>query len=408
MSLVTFLLQVSPFCAIFFLYLSWNQWRLSRPPRVWKKNSMFNSLAVQYCSDYLGQMYSPTVWAFSPLIHTLYFARWPQMSYAVKIEHLEVSDGGIVGILWPRDSSQCRDIQLTTQSPIVLFITNPLVQDKSFYPYIEVAFQGGYRPAVFIHKESDMLSKLPHLLKRSHEANSNNSNSGNRTGLYVGEVVDYLRHKYPESLCYVVGLSYGNATVFQYLTSDANSRGISGAACISPAWRKGQTAVTVSKNIQNRVSDGAPNRGPKVVTVESNSSQINPSQNWKSDIQGRFYCGRPPEIKIESLDHLTVMPNETFTRFRRLLVPTIVLYSKDDPMLNAEERGRLAAMWRYSELLLVVETTSGGHVGFLQDFHPQSWSANLVFQYFDAVGKFRDATVAKSINGHTTYNGLSI
>ncbi len=379
MSFIVFLLEISPFCAVICLYLSWNQWKTSKSPRVMNKNSIFNSLAVQYCGDVLKRPYRPTAWAFSPLIHTAYSAHWPRQKSTMKMEYLEVSNGGIVGIIWSQAQSQY--IAITEHSPIVVFITNPLVPDNCFQPYIEAARRNGFRPALFLCQESKQLQKIQESFTGSLDVNYNHRTKHEYD---FGEAIDYIRDKYPRSLVYVVALSYGNATLFKFLTTDSKSRNVTGAACISPAWQK----ETARPQFLNHATQNG--FGPS-------KNRESPPWNYSSILRKltrHRYFSHPSEEHLQSVE----LPNEVFGRFKRLLTPTVVIYSKDDPLVSAEDRNRLAGLWRNSELLLVVETANGGHAGFLQGFSPQSWAANLVFQYFDAVGKFRDATVAKSLN----------
>ena len=377
MSFLVFLLELSPLCAIFYLYLSWNQKRASKPPRCSYKKSLFNSLAVQYCSDLLRKPYRPTIWAFSPILHTAYCRHWSDGAGSSNTEYLQVKSFGLVGICWPQLQHERHGVkvELTKLSPIVVFITDPLVLDNSVQPFIDGAFKSGFRPTVFLPQDCQHLPKVrqnsPILLSKRTDNQAD-----------FGESIEYINSRYPDALLYIVGLSFGNATLFQFITENINRYSINGVASISPIWNQSKSEPPVLKMNNNTVDtaedlDDVPKANFPLTASASKDKRVS------------FECDRISK----GLTSLTDMPNDVFGKFKRLGVPMMVLYSRDDPTYSSDQISRVGGMWKNSDLLVVVETSSGGHVGFLKDFRPSSWAAELVFQYFDAVGKFKDATI---------------
>ncbi len=375
MDILVFLLEVSPFCAIVYLYLYWNQCKSTKTPRVNYKKSLFNQLAVEYCSSFLKQPYCPTVWAFTPRFHSVYSTLFPKAPRVFNTEYLEASSCGLVGIVWPH----CGEISLDSYSPIVIFVSSPLCYglDKSLQPYIDAALQNGFRPAVFLPQESQCLPQIREpFLQHPTYCDGNISSEGAESDL--GEVIEYINNKHPKSLIYIVGISYGNVTLMRFLAASEMSHYIAGAASVSPTWHKQSSGTAVSKPCQ----------------AEKPRRKLSSSQNLVSMFR-RFAFKRSVSFQEDCNNNLNsiTLPTEMFGRLKRILSPVIVIYSKDDPFISAEERNRVGGLWKNSDFLMTVETSNGGHVGFFQGLKPQSWAALLVFQYFEAVGKFRDATV---------------
>ena len=374
MSLLTILLELSPVCAILYLCLVWNRSKYSRPPNVFLKKSLFNSLAVQYCDEYLRKPYLPTIWAFSPRIHSTYFALKPMMPAAGKTEYLEVKDGKLVGISWPE-----HDTKLRQDSPIVMFIPSPFSDDNNVQPFVETAFKHGFRPTVFRHRNSKMLPRL-------RPASESTSFSHEQYIDYVedwrdlAEAVLYIAYKYPMSSLYLISLSYGSTMLLKFLVYDERSRLLKGVASISPAW----TALTYPYSNFRLVTDQPRHYG----------STLSRSVSLDS------FTSRPSRRRIQSLhrdriqDLSTTLPIEVFAMLKRLSIPMLMIFSKDDPVLSTDDKYRIAGVCKSSDLLLAVETANGGHTGFLQGVMPESWAAKLVFLYFEAVEKFKEATVA--------------
>ena len=339
------------------------------------KKSLFNSLAVQYCDELLRQPYVPTIWAFSPRIHSSYFSFKPMGSPSGKTEYLEVKNGRLVGISWPALDS---NIRIQQNSPVVMFIPNPFSEDNSIWPFIETSFRHGFRPSVFHHRNSKTLPRLRHA----------SESTGLDHRLRIGDVEDwkdlaeavqYVANKFPVSPLYLVGLSYGCTVLLKFLAYDARSRCVKGVVTVSPAW------TTLSY----------PFSSLKPVTghLKPNGSSFNHSLSLDSFIN-KLSRRRNQPIYSERAQHLsTTLPIEVFAMLKKLTIPMLMIYSTDDPVLSSDDKCRIRGAWKNSELLLVVETAIGGHSGFLQGLIPESWAAKLVFLYFDAVQTFKDATV---------------
>eukprot|EP00112_Aurelia_sp_Birch-Aquarium-sp1_P022921 Seg6632.1 transcript_id=Seg6632.1/GoldUCD/mRNA.D3Y31 product="Protein ABHD1" protein_id=Seg6632.1/GoldUCD/D3Y31 len=377
MSLVTLLLELSPLCAILYFYLFWNQRKTSRPPYVSFKKSLFNSLAVQYCQEMLCRPYVPTIWAFSPRLHTAYFTKWPKSSIDTKTEYLEVSNGKIIGISWP-NLEQDANNNLRDSSPIVIVLCNPLQNDNSIQPFLEVAVKNGFRLSVFLHRESTSIPKLP-TCEENTVLQSDIPYEETEDYSDFCEAVLYMSSKYPNSSLYAISISYGSPTLFKFLTTDARAKILKGAASISPAWHKQKYNYSLQAAVE---SEPSRSRGRLVhsQSVDSLLSKIT---------RRECYVSR----RIPGAHRSTTLSTEAFGRFKRLSVPMMIVYSKDDPVYSSEDRSRLSGVWKNSDVLVVVETNKGGHAGFLQGFKPESWAAVLVFQYFEAVEKFKDATI---------------
>ena len=375
MSLLTILLELSPLCAILYIYLLWNKLRYSKPPNVFLKKSLFNSLAIQYCDDMLRKPYVPTIWAFSPRIHSSYFSFKRMVSPSGTTEYLEVKGGRIVGISWPALDSNSRIHQ---NSPVVMFIPSPFSEDNSIWPFIETSSRHGFRPSIFQHRNSETLPRLRHA--------SESSSFDHRLRIgYVedwkdlAEAVQYVANKFPVSSLYLVSLSYGGTVLLKFLAYDARSRCIKGVVTVSPAW----------STLSYPFSSLKPVKG----NLKPNASSFHHSLSLDS-FKKLLSRRRSQPVYSERFQHLsTTLPIEVFAMLKKLTVPMLMIYSTDDPVLSSDDKCRIRGAWKNSELLLVVETAIGGHSGFLQGLIPESWAAKLVFLYFDAVETFKDATV---------------
>ena len=373
MSLLTILLELSPVCAILYLCLLWNRAKYSRPPNVFLKKSLFNSLAVQYCDEYLRKPYLPTIWAFSPRIHSTYFAMKPIMPAAGKTEYLEVKNGRLVGISWPGHGAKLRQ-----DSPIVMFIPSPFSDDNNVQPFVETALKHGFRPTVFRHRNSKM---LPRLRPASESTGLNHEQYVDYVDDWrdLAEAVLYIACKYPMSSFYLIGLSYGSTMLLKFLVYDERSRLLKGVASVSPAW----TALSYPYSSFKPVTD-----------------QLRPyGSTFHRSFSLDSFISRPSRRKLQPLrrdrfqDLSTTLPIEVFGMLKKLSVPMLMIFSRDDPVLSTDDKYRIAGVCKSSDLLLVVETANGGHTGFLQGVMPESWAAKLVFLYFEAVEKFKEATV---------------
>ena len=376
MSLFTILLELSPFCAILYFYMLWNRTKHSKPPNVFLKESLFNSIAVQYCDEFLRKPYVPTVWAFSPQLHSKYFAFKPTMSTQNRTEYLEVKNGRLVGITWPKVDTSFR---IRADSPVVMFIPDPLSADNSVQPFIETAFKHGFRPSVFHHRNSE---KLPRLRHASESITSDHGKGIDYVDDWkdLAEAVLYIANKFPVSSLYLVSLSYGSTMLLKFLVYDnAGSRFVKGVATVSPAW----TALTYPCSPFKPVTNQPRRKGKPLrhsISLDSFLSKLTRRRNQQVHRE-RFQ------------DVSTALPIEVFALLKKLAVPMLMIFSRDDPVLTSNDKYRIEGMWKNSELLLVVETANGGHAGFLQGLLPESWAANLVFVYFEAVEKFKEATV---------------
>ena len=380
MSLITILLELSPLCAILYLYLFWNQRKTSKPPYVSFKKSLFNSLAVQYCREILWKPYVPTFWAFSPKLHTAYFTKWSKPSIGTKTEYLEVGNGRIIGISWP-NLEQDANNNLSDGSPIVIVICNPLEIDNSIKPFLDAALKNGFRPSVFLHKDSKLIPKLPNRSEENVALQSDVPWEETEDYLDFFEAVLYISCKYPKSALFAISISYGSPTLFKFLTADSRAKILKGAASISPAWHKQKYNYSLQTAVDSESSRSRRRR--RLVHSQSLDSLLGKITRRK------VYDNR----RIPGAHRSTTLSTEIFGRFRRLSVPMIIVYSKDDPVYSSEDRSRLSGVWKNSDLSVVVEANAGGHAGFLQGLKPESWAAVLVFQYFEAVEKFKDATI---------------
>ncbi|XP_065058868.1 protein ABHD1-like [Rhopilema esculentum] len=375
MSILCFLLELSPLCAIVYFYLFWTQRKSSRLPNVSCKKSLFNSLVVQYCSDLLTKPYVPTIWAFLPKIQSVFFllrSKWPLES---KTEYLEVKNGRLIGITWPKDKEELRKIA-SEERPVVLFIGSPDTDSNNFHPYIEAAYKYRFRPSIFINSNSQKLPRLRHASE-----NSRLKAGCEETDDYqdLAEAVLYITNKFPYSSLYIVSISFGCPTLLKFLASDARSKRLKAAAVVSPAWHKMKYPTMPVR--------------PNGELPKPSSSKVKHSQSldsfFRKVTKSRYYSGSQGSI----LHRSTTLPNEVFSRLKRFSVPLLVVFSNDDKILAPDDKARIGGAWKNSEMMLVVETYVGGHAGFMQGFVPVCWAANLVFQYFEATEKFKQATI---------------
>lgn len=373
MSLFTILLELSPLCAIVYLYLFWNRRRSSRRPRIFYRKSLFNSLAVQYCDDLLGKPYIPSLWAFSPTVHTKYFAMKPACPYQSRTEYLEVKDGRLIGISWPKlDANRT----VCHQSPVVMFLPNPLSNDNSIQPLIEGAVRNGFRPCLFLHRRSNALPRLRHA-SESKGLDCNPDSDDVDDWKDLAEAVLYVATKLPVSSLFLVSQSYGSPTLLKFLAYDARSRFLKGVACVSPAWNtlKYMSLAAIT------------NHDHQIASTLKHSLSFDSFFRPKPSRRN----GNKQSCSTQSLS--TTLPLEIFAKLKKLTIPMLTIYSKDDPLLSSDNRYRIGGAWKNSDVLLVVETATGGHSGFLEGLTPESWAARLVFLYFEAVDKFKEATI---------------
>lgn len=375
MSLIAILLELSPICAIFYLFLFWTRRKSSRPPNVFCKKSLFNSLAVQYCDDLLSKPYVPTLWAFSPRIHSTYFAVKPAWPIDCKTEYLEVQDGRLLGILWPKLGASTG---AKLHMPVVIFVTDPLANDNRIQPYIEAAVKHGSRPSVFLHRRSKALPRLRHASECSSLDRSYSSDDMD-DWKDLGEVVTYIASKFPVAPLYLVSLSYGCPTLLKFLAYNAKSRFLKGVACVSPVWNTFKPSYLSLTQLPDQ--------------SKPSGASFKHSISFDSFFRGLSRCRNHSAQLDRSRRHATTLPTEVFSKLKKLTIPMLIIFSSDDPLLSSDSKYRIGGAWKNSELLLVVETFSGGHAGFLEGLAPDSWAAKLVFLYFEAVDKFKEATI---------------
>ena len=339
------------------------------------KKTLFNSLAVQYCDELLGKPYVPSIWAFSPRIHSTYFALKPKLPSANKTEYLEMRDGRLIGISWPKLEPSTG---ITHRSPVVMFIPNPISSDNSIQPFIENAIQHGFRPSIFLHRNSKCLPRLRHA-SESKGLNQGQCVEDGEDWKDLAEAILYVANNSPLSSLYLISLSYGSTTLLKFLAYDSRSRFLKGVASVSPVWSALNYPYVSLK--------------PLTGQSHANGDAIKHSVSHDSFFH-RMSRRRRHAGHRESFQRLsTTLPIEVFAKLKKLAIPMLMIFSRDDPLLSSDSKYRIGGAWKNSDLLLVVETASGGHAGFMEGLTPESWAAKLVFLYFEAVDKFKKATI---------------
>jgi hypothetical protein len=84
----------------------------------------------------------------------------------------------------------------------------------------------------------------------------------------------------------------------------------------------------------------------------------------------------------------------TGARLEHLRVPARVLLASDDPMIPADDLGRLAA----SSRLWILRTRYGGHCGFIDNWGGASYADRFMLEQFQQFEREGRAAPSKSAN----------
>ncbi|KAG9351630.1 hypothetical protein JZ751_022881, partial [Albula glossodonta] len=370
---------------------------------------------LQRCGSF-AQL-SPTPWPWGdPHIQTLSSLVGPlKDSAGVRFarDHLQVRDGGVVGLDWAvgLKVEQQRGVKRHSSCPpVLILIPNSWGRvTPHLLRLCALALQQGFYPVVF-HRRGQ--GDCPLVTPRFQEF-------GDPSDLI--QAVTYIRNRHPTSALVAVSEGSGSGLLLSYLGECGSSSYFTAAACLSPVlqgrmWFEMplpplyRWAVLLYRKIQLSRYAGALSAVMDVEQLLHCSSQrdleaiifcserssghagISGGQREKFANGGSGGQSKGRAVQKEWDDYWE--RNEPLRDADEVAVPVLCLCSLDDPLLPPTSALPMP-LFRNSPFFLLALTPHGGHCGFAsgeEDGEQRDgaalWSHRVVLEYFQVIGDF--------------------
>ncbi|GJR33307.1 embryogenesis-associated protein EMB8-like protein [Tanacetum coccineum] len=334
---------------------------------------------VSKCSLLHGR-YLATPWLSSPHIQTILLnavVKTPKFIY--KRELFRTSDGGTIALDWLMNSDvvetsfQVKGTSTAADIPLLILIPG-LTSDQNSAYIKEIAYKmakHGWNVVVSNHRG---LGGVPLTSECFYTAGKSDD---------LGEVVNYLHRKQPETPLYALGTSLGANILVKYLGEDGVKVPLVGAVSISNPWDLliGDRFYTrgIMQRFYNRVL-GNSLKGAAKLHQETyarlsdwegieKSRSIRDFNNYSARIAGNF----------ETIDafHRWASSARLVTN---VSVPLFCLNAIDDPVCTDE-----AIPWdeiRKNKNVVLATTEHGGHIAYFEGISGKSlWWIRVVEEY---------------------------
>jgi len=305
--------------------------------------------------------FKPTYWLKNPHVQTIWssaFRRIPNSE--TRTERLELSDGDFVDLQWLSQSNQATD---TENLPILLLLHGLEGSKESTYirgllnSVRELAFR-----TVVLHFRG-CGGELNRLAKSYHSGETDD----------LGEVIDFLHSKYPDSKVMVAGFSLGGNVLLKYLGEKAEKSKIDAAIAVSVPMLLAPSSKKLDKGFsklyRNRLIKALKNKIAK--KLEQHPDALELSQQQLGTLQTFYDFDDQVTAKLNGYlgaqDYYEQCSSKQF--LKTIKTPTLILHSKDDPFMTQEVIPSEAEL---SEFVTLELTESGGHVGFISGTNPLS------------------------------------
>ncbi|CAI9304383.1 unnamed protein product [Lactuca saligna] len=324
--------------------------------------------------------YFATPWLSSPHLQTILLnvlVKIPSFSY--KREIFRTSDGGTIALDWLMNSDVSEtNLQVhgtNTDAVIPLVIVIPGLTSDSASPYIkEIAYNMAKHGWNVVVSNYRGLGGVPLTSECFHHAGRSDD---------LGEVVNHLHSKQPETLLYAVGTSMGANILVKYLGEQGVNVPLAGAASISNPWdlligdrffnrafmqrfynrvlgNSLKSTAKLHQEVYARLSDWE--------GIEKSRS-IRDFSNHSSRIAGNF----------EAVDEFYRWASSA-RLVSKVSVPLLCVNSIDDPVCSHE-----AIPWdecRRNKNIVLATTQHGGHIAFFEGMPGKSlWWIRVVEEY---------------------------
>ncbi|KAI3755186.1 hypothetical protein L1987_54981 [Smallanthus sonchifolius] len=328
--------------------------------------------------------YLATPWLSSPHLQTILLnvlVKTPSFSY--KREIFRTSDGGTVALDWllysdvSETSFQVNGTNTVADIPLVIVV--PGLTSDSNSPYIkEIAYnmaKHGWNVVVSNHRG---LGGVPLTSECFYTAGKSDD---------LGEVVNHLHRKQPETALYAVGTSLGANILVKYLGEDGVNVPLVGAVAISNPWDLliGDRFFTraIMQRFYNRVL-GNSLKGAAKLHQETYARL----SDWEGIEKSRSIrdfndCSARIAGNFETIDafHRWASSARLVTN---VSVPLLCVNAIDDPVCTDE-----AIPWdecRKNKNIVLATTQHGGHIAFFEGISGKSlWWIRVVEEFLSSL-----------------------
>lgn len=353
------------------LFLIYYFTRVVKRPHLHFSESEFHLRILQNCPA-LSEPYYPTIWCFNNhlMLLVLLYREYKSRDYAFDlVEQLKMKDGGVTGLAWsglshPKES----------ETPVVLIFHTISGDEQDVKGIVQYVVRSlNWIAVVCIRRGHGSLpvTKPP--------INTMGSTSD------LAAQIAKVRKRYPRSPLFGIGISAGSGLLARYLGEAGTKSQFTAAAAVSPAYDIEKAFHRIhpfySKLMGQRMINYFLKRHYEGLSQTQGFSHALTSRTL-GEFQDRIHSIAGYDSRESYYHHSN--PIKVAAHIR---TPLLVLNSKDDPIcVNQNVMENLH--WLESlEHTMLVQTTHGSHIAYLEGLAGNSWSDRVVGQYFQAVLK---------------------
>lgn len=261
--------------------------------------------------------------------------------------------------------------------------------------------------------ESYVRATITELIKRDFDCLVIQSRGCNRTPIStpqlfcavftddIRRLVKRVRTTQPNRKIYLVGYSLGGSILANYLGQEGDAVEVDGACVVANPWDLNVSNVMINESWIGR-NVYSPTMAKNLMRlIKNNSEVLQKHPHFQKGMKAPF-----PKLISDFDDNFTApffgfnassdyyRNASSVNRLATIRTPTLILNSKDDPIVS--DAGLPYKEARRNPYTLLATTTVGGHLGWFQP-GGRRWFPHIVANYFEALHKnVRDLADAKA------------